>query len=476
MNLSYDVRIYKIEVRTYKAARGGKARTSYRVRWAVAGEKFGDTFATLALAESFRSKLVTNQREGVAFDTATGLPEPMAREQRSITWLQLAVAYAEMKWPRVSAHHRRGIAETLTGATMALLVDSRRGAPADGVLRQALNSYVFVKPRRTGGPPPAELADAVAWLDKGTVKLSELTEAARVRKVLDSLALKLDGTAAAASTVARKRAVFSGALLYGVEEGHLDTHPMERVKWIAPEKDEAVDRRVVVNPHQGGRLLDAVRKRTPELTAFFGSMYLAALRPEEALHLHKHEYERPREPGGWGWLHLGGAVVEVGTAWTDDGSANEYRSLKHRSRKTVRSVPAEPDLCKLFDWHIETYPPGPDGRLFVTRRGPGGMYLPATGRPVTANARLNAWHGARQAALTPDELAAGLAPVPYSLRHACVSSWLNAGVSPTLVAEWAGHSVRVLLNIYAKCLYGEEEAAFRRILAFRKEHEANKPG
>ena len=77
---------------------------------------------------------------------------------------------------------------------------------------------------------------------------------------------------------------------------------------------------------------------------------------------------------------------------------------------------------------------------------------------------------------TPDELAAGLAPVPYSLRHACVSSWLNAGVSPTLVAEWAGHSVRVLLNIYAKCLYGEEEAAFRRILAFRKEHEENKPG
>jgi hypothetical protein len=36
------------------------------------------------------------------------------------------------------------------------------------------------------------------------------------------------------------------------------------------------------------------------------------------------------------------------------------------------------------------------------------------------------------------------------------------------VASWAGHGIAVLLQIYAKCLYGEEEAAFRRIDAFRK--------
>lgn len=30
--------------------------------------------------------------------------------------------------------------------------------------------------------------------------------------------------------------------------------------------------------------------------------------------------------------------------------------------------------------------------------------------------------------------------------------WLNGGVYPTQVAEWAGHSVDVLLRIYAKCV------------------------
>ncbi len=33
-----------------------------------------------------------------------------------------------------------------------------------------------------------------------------------------------------------------------------------------------------------------------------------------------------------------------------------------------------------------------------------------------------------------------------------VSTWLNAGIPPTDVAEWAGHSVDILLRIYVKCL------------------------
>ena len=48
-------------------------------------------------------------------------------------------------------------------------------------------------------------------------------------------------------------------------------------------------------------------------------------------------------------------------------------------------------------------------------------------------------------------------------RHAAVSLWLNAGVSAPQVAEWAGHSVHVLMKVYAKCIDGQQEAAKRRI-------------
>ncbi len=52
---------------------------------------------------------------------------------------------------------------------------------------------------------------------------------------------------------------------------------------------------------------------------------------------------------------------------------------------------------------------------------------------------------------------------PYDLRHAAVSTWLNAGVPAAQVAEWAGHSVDVLLRVYVKCIAGQQGEAKRRI-------------
>ena len=46
-----------------------------------------------------------------------------------------------------------------------------------------------------------------------------------------------------------------------------------------------------------------------------------------------------------------------------------------------------------------------------------------------------------------------------------VSLWLNAGVPATQVAEWAGHSVHVLLKVYAKWIDGQDESARRRVEA-----------
>jgi hypothetical protein len=47
---------------------------------------------------------------------------------------------------------------------------------------------------------------------------------------------------------------------------------------------------------------------------------------------------------------------------------------------------------------------------------------------------------------------------------AALSTWLNGGVAPAQVAEWAGHSVEVLLRTYARCLDGQHDIAKRRIV------------
>jgi integrase len=65
--------------------------------------------------------------------------------------------------------------------------------------------------------------------------------------------------------------------------------------------------------------------------------------------------------------------------------------------------------------------------------------------------------------MTPDQVASPLAGRPYDLRHAGVSLWLNAGVHAPEVAERAGHSVDVLLKVYAKCIDGDEKIMNERI-------------
>jgi integrase len=66
-------------------------------------------------------------------------------------------------------------------------------------------------------------------------------------------------------------------------------------------------------------------------------------------------------------------------------------------------------------------------------------------------------------ALALEQVASPLAGRPYDLRHAAVSLWLNGGVAATEMANRAGHSVEVLLRVYAKCIDGGDEAANRRI-------------
>ncbi len=73
------------------------------------------------------------------------------------------------------------------------------------------------------------------------------------------------------------------------------------------------------------------------------------------------------------------------------------------------------------------------------------------------------WKKARELALTPEEAASPLARRPYDLRHAAVSTWLNGGIPATQVAEWAGHSVAVLLRVYAKCIAGQGDVARAQI-------------
>lgn len=439
MATTFDVRFWKIE--KYEGAR----KTTYYVRWVVAGTQVKKPFDTSALADSFRSKLLSAAREGVAFDVESGLPLTMLPKKASKPWFDFACSYVDMKWPDASPGHRRAIADALVPITVAML----RTRPTDAKEAQALRKTL----RRAFNVNTRPSADETRWISRASRATSELTKPDTLRALLSSIDKKLDGKRAAQDTIRLRRITLANALDYAVEQKLLDDNPLTEIK-VTKVKTvvHEVDRRSVANPTQARTLLRAVHDVDRRLVAFFGLMYYAALRPEEAANLGKVNLSIPNE--GWGEIYLESAAPEIGAEWTDSRERSEARGLKHREPGTGRTVPCSPELTASLHQHLDAYGTAPDGRLFRGARGGGRLPSSVYGR---------VWAKAREAAFTPEVVASPLAKRPYDLRHAAVSTWLNAGVEATRVAAWAGHSVAVLLRVYAKCLDGGEQAARAKV-------------
>ncbi|WP_308201447.1 tyrosine-type recombinase/integrase [Sphaerisporangium perillae] len=424
------------------------------MRWKVGGREKSKTVRTKALAESFLSDLRQAAKVGEAFDVESGLPLSLVKAKAARTWLQFAQAYVLAKWPHSAAKSREGMTDAMTGVTLALLRD-RPGKPDLWVLRSVLRGYVFVPDGRRGSLD-ADQAAALRWLTASSLPVVELEEAKTARAALEALSVTLAGKRAADSTFRRKRAVFHHALEYAVELGDLSANPLDRVNWKPAKVSGEVDRRVVVNPVQARELLTAVtyvgRSRGAMLAGMFACMYFAGLRPAEAAGLREKDCHLPAT--GWGLLTLEETRPESGRRFSDSGSTHDVRGLKQRRRKAIRDVPIPPELVMILREHIERYGTAADGRLFRT----------ATGGVFSTTAYAKVWKEARTYALTPDQVGSPLAGRPYDLRHAAVSLWLNSGVPAPDVAERAGHSVDVLLRVYAKCIDGQREMANQRIM------------
>ncbi len=139
-------------------------------------------------------------RKGLDFSPGTGEPASWAApEPATISWLEHAVAYAAIKWPPAAACTRAGIADALATINPALLTPGRGGPPA-AVLRAALCGYAF-NPARVGTDPGSPAAVALAWASDHCLPLTALADPSVTRRALDALALRLDGTRAAATTI-----------------------------------------------------------------------------------------------------------------------------------------------------------------------------------------------------------------------------------------------------------------------------------
>lgn len=464
MPTSYKVRVWSIETR--KNSRG--KITSYRVRWEVDGKEFRQSFKLWAQADSFRSELMAAAKRGEAFDTEKGLPVSALRvDKRSESWFDFTCKYVDMKWPELAATARQTIAEALI-RVMPVFVPNETVAPSAKEIRSALRQWGYNTELRTNGDVPDDVRTILDWCSRNTLAVRSVLEPDTLRGLQRAVTRQLNGKPFAPTVARKTRSVLWNTLDYAVEEGLIEANPLAGVKWTAmPKGKRKVDKRAVPNPIQARTLLAAVRevKRSgPRLVAYFGTMYFSALRPEESAALNKRhlaipepewDSERKTHTYEWGELHLDEATPHVGARWTNERTPRDQRQLKARAAGEGRTVPCPPELTQLLWEHIKQYGYGPDGRLFCGERG----------GPIPMITYTRVWRVARRLALTEPAQATPLARRPYDLRHAAVSTWLTGGVDPATVAEWAGHSLSVLMEVYAACLYGQDVVSRRRVQA-----------
>lgn len=474
---TFDVRIWK-KIEVYK----GKRKTTHTVRWRVGTGEFREPHATAAMADSFRSRLVTATNRGEAFGLTTGRPvswveEASNEEPEATSWFEFVTGYMDTHWTTASASHRKDRAKYLANASVALLDHQAAGQPDVDVAREALRNWALNKVHRDSERPP-EIEDALVWLTRHTLPVERLEDPVVAREVLTRITSRLPanggGPLGAKAAVKAKR-ILSHCLDFAVEQGHLKANPVSHhrnptgaIKWRPPKVNNLVDKRSVPNPQQARRLLDAVSSEGRSghlLRPFFAVMYFAALRPEEAVNLRWSDLTLPEyvwapekddwtaSGSEWGEINVQEVAPDVGRRWTDSGRHRDRRPPKGRAENETRPVPCAPKLSRILWEHRKLPQQGPDGLVFFGERG----------RQLATSTYSKQWRKARVRALTAQEVASPLAKRPYDLRSACVSTWLNSGVPPRQVAEWAGHGLDVLLKIYARILDGSEHESKRRM-------------
>jgi integrase len=377
-----------------------------------------------------RSQLQVAVIDGERFDTQTGLPASWSPVD-GVSWWAWSREWLALKWPQWSGHSRRSAVESLVAMAPHMIMP-RAGRPPDD-----LGAWL----RDVGYRPGAS---DHRWLGRWSVPLADI-DAALLERVLTAATTKRDGTNMAAAVVRRRRTTLGAVLRSAVRRGLIDANPLDQVEWRAPERDMAVDVATVPSLADVVEIVDHLAGLSAggaRYAALYASVGMAGLRPSEAIGLKGSDLDLPTD--GWGLARLRGAMTSPGRRYSAGGEVHEVKGLKQRPRDATRDVPLPPQLVDRLRFHIARWP---SDDSFVFTNGAGRPATAANYGPVWTRARREVWPADHPLAST----------TVYDLRHAAATMMLRAGVPPAEVARRLGHSVDILMRVYAGVLTDERE-------------------
>jgi integrase len=409
-----------------------KEQRRYVVRWRVDGRDFKRRRKVKAEAERYRAQLLAAIVEGTAFDRGTG--EPVSWRRSDLTWWQWSREWLTLKWPGWAATSRKSGVEALIAFTPHLVRERAPDPPAE------LRRWLWEVGYNPSEPATGPMAD---WLDRWSAPLDEIGPAV-LERALVAGTTKANGEATAPTVAKRRRDLLNAALKSAVRRDLLATNPMDRVEWSVERSAVAVDITTLPSMADVDDLVDAVtalRTEGARYGAFFACIAYAGMRPSEIAALEVSDLELPK--GGWGRATLRESEPSPGRRYTGTDSTRQRKALKHRPIGSVRPVPLPPPLVAYLRNHLDRWPSND------------AVFINGGGRTVTAENYGKVWNRIKPVVWGSNHPAAGA--VPYDLRHTAATVMIRAGVPLAEVARRLGHSVDVLLRVYAGLFADDEE-------------------
>jgi integrase len=433
------VNIFPVKKFENSIEKNHKTIVRWRVKWRVNGHDKTRSFINRSEADELHRRLTTAKRNVEDFDLLTGLPTSWTNTQR--TFAECAAEFVSAKWISWSAAHRRSTVEDLAHALIFLVKPGAVSPFSREVLSKAARLHILLPNANVS--TDVEVADATSWLKKNSLPLDQVNFKV-ANQMMVAITKLLNGKGSVSpDTHHRRKTACSSVFEYAIKCNYSKANHL--VKYQVPGQNAKIDKRSILTKEECKAIienLDGTNHRDLRMALFLSILWMAGLRPSEALALRKGDLVKDGHGGHE--LILSRASVPCGTVYSNSGASKDEKGLKWRAAGETRVVPVPKDLAK----RLRTYTKGMKSSDLIFESNTQGVSLSLT-------VFEDHWVKIRPSITKL-----------YDLRHTNASILIYAGLNVAEVAARLGHSISVCSSKYIHFFNQYNNASNRKVEAF----------
>lgn len=453
------------KVQIYNVTKVSKANKKYRVKWKVNARHHTRAFATKARAETFKKALDKALDAGAIFSADNGEPADWSKGRKSFA--KIVQEYSEAHWDNWGQRHKKDIKDNLGLAMYQFLTSTGQSRYTRAQTKEFVKKYLVVET-----PPKNLTAHEEAELEKfmkATYPVGDLTPPT-LQKIINRLGKRENNVNISLSPVTQKnrKQALNAVLEFAYINGDLQKNPFKKVK-LKKFTTKAVNPREVLTPEQCRELqdeLNGLKDLGPQVSQLAGILWLAGLRPSEAVALQKKHFNITKNSS---FIEVAQASVTVGTELGDEivvGSkkvktSTTLKQLKARAEGEIRTVPINSELRKQLVPYLKgfkdddfVFPLWTFSRTWVVdSQNKKVKKKNGTGYLWTINKVVDKTRPMMTDTIHSYMNKTSFKPIkPYSLRHTNASILIYSGLNIVEIANRLGHSVQVCQSVYLHLL------------------------